>query len=308
MTIKEKLVLIKRLSGKTQEKLAVDFGVSFPTLNSWILGKSIPRKNAEDKINEVFLRWTGQNLIPQELLTAKKQAILNKRKVHSGILNILNSRKDIYEQFLLSLTYNTNRIEGSTLTEPETAAILFQNTALPNKSLTEHLEVKNHQAALNVVLRALSVQKPIGEELILKIHGVLMNGIFDNAGQYRNHGVRILGVNLPTAKHLKVPALMKDLVKKIASARGEPIALAAHAHSRFEQIHPFSDGNGRVGRLILAAMLIKQDIAPAIIQQEKRRFYILYLNQSQTMNDSSRWEDFLCDGILAGYDILQTDH
>jgi Fic family protein len=76
-------------------------------------------------------------------------------------------------------------------------------------------------------------------------------------------------------------------------------------HSRFEQIHPFSDGNGRVGRLILDAMILRENLPPAVIRQEKRRFYILYLNKSQLQGDFSLLEDFVCDGILDGFDILE---
>ena len=78
MTIKEKLSLIKQLSGKTQEKLAAELNVSFPTLNSWINGKTQPRKAAEQRINELFLHLTGQNVIPAKVIEGKKAGILQK--------------------------------------------------------------------------------------------------------------------------------------------------------------------------------------------------------------------------------------
>ncbi len=304
MNIKDKLVLIQRVSGKTQEKLAAELGVSFPTLNSWINGKSIPRDRAAKRIDELYLQLTGQNIIPEDLLQAKKQVLTAKRKEHSNVLRVLETRKDLYDQFLLALTYNTNRIEGSTLTEPETAAILFQNAALPDKSIIEQMEVKNHQAAFRYLTRYLTEGGDITEEMILKLHGILMNGIREDAGNYRRHAVRIVGSNVVTANYLKVPTLMKSLLKDIRHGEKDVIGFSALVHSRFEQIHPFSDGNGRIGRLILVAMLLKEDFAPAIISQEKRRFYILYLNQSQLKGDYSRLEDFVCDGIMTGYDLL----
>lgn len=304
MNIKEKLLLLKRLSGKTQEKLAVELGVSFPTLNSWINGRSVPREAAAKRIDALYLQWTGQNVIPGDLLEAKKQILMGKRKQYPNVLRTLESRKDLYDQFLLSLTYNTNRIEGSTLTEPETAAILFQDAALPDKSIMEHMEVKNHQAAFRYLIRSLSAGEDISETLILKLHGILMNGIREDAGNYRRHAVRIAGSNVVTANYLKLPALMESLFKKIRHDEKDTVRFLASVHSQFEQIHPFSDGNGRIGRLILVGMLLKEDFPPAIISQEKRRFYILYLNQSQLHGDFSRLEDFICDGIMAGYDIL----
>jgi Fic family protein len=304
MDTEEKLQLIKRLSGKTQEMLAADLGVSFPTLNSWINGRSIPRKGAEQRIDEHFLRLTGQNVIPGNLIDGKKALILKKKERHPGLLRLLKERIDIYEEFLLSFTYNTNRIEGSTLTEPETAAILFQNTALPDKSIIEQMEVKNHQAAFKYLLQHLSSQGTITEEFVLKMHAILLNGIRDDAGQYRHHAVRIAGSNVPTANYMKVPALTQSLIEDISKPGKDIIHFSTKVHSRFEQIHPFSDGNGRIGRLLLTAILLKDDLPPAIIPQEQRRFYILYLNQAQLKNDYSRLEDFICEAILKSYDIL----
>lgn len=304
MTIKDKLTLIRQLSGKTQEKLAAELAVSFPTLNSWINGRSIPREHAAKRIDELYLQLTGQNVIPEDLLEAKKQVLMGKRKQYPNVLRALETRKDLYDQFLLTLTYNTNRIEGSTLTEPETAAILFQNAALPDKSIIEHMEVKNHQAAFRYLTRYLTEGGDITEEMILKLHGVLMNGIREDAGNYRRHAVRIVGSNVVTANYLKVPVLMESLLKDIRYGEKDRIGFSARVHSRFEQIHPFSDGNGRIGRLILAGMLLKEDLAPAIISQKKRRFYILYLNQSQLKGDHSRLEDLICDGIITGYDFF----
>jgi len=304
LNIKEKLDLIKRLSGKTQDKLAAELGVSFPTLNSWINAKSAPRKDAEKRIDDLYLKLTGQNIIPATQLDGKKSGILKKTREFPEILQLLENRKDLYDQFLLSLTYNTNRIEGSTLTEPETAAILFQDAALPDKSIIEQMEVKNHQAAFRYMVQHLARNGKISEEFVLRMHAILMNGIRDDTGHYRNHAVRIAGSNVVTANYVKVPVLMKGVIEDISKGEKDLISFASRVHSRFEQIHPFSDGNGRVGRLLLTAMLLKEGLAPAIIAQKNRRFYILYLNQAQLRDDYSRLEDFICEAILAGYDIL----
>lgn len=303
MNIKNKLGLIKQLSGKTQEKLAAELRVSFPTLNSWINGRSVPHACAVNRIDALYLLLTGQKVIAVDVLEGKKSGILKKRVEIPKVLQLLQTRPDLYEQFLLKLTYNTNRIEGSTLTEPETAAILFQNAALPDKTIIEQMEIKNHQAAFRYLLQFIPLRE-ITEEFIVKIHAILMNGIRDDAGCYRRHAVRIVGANVPTANFLKVPELMRALIKDTQKGEKDAIGFAARVHSRFEQIHPFSDGNGRVGRLLLWAMLLKQNLPPAIIAQSERRFYIMYLNQSQLEGDYSRLTDFICDGILAGYEIL----
>ena len=213
---------------------------------------------------------------------------------------------DIYDQFLLSFTYHTNKIEGSTLTENETKAILFDNIALPNKNIIEQLEVKNHQAAwqhlLNYLLKRSAL---IDEKLILKLHSILMNGIKSDAGFYRKNAVRIVGAYVPTANYQKVPQLMKKLVLNIKNSNKDIIIQAANIHSRFEQIHPFSDGNGRVGRLIMQAMLLKKNLPPAIAKQTKKRFYNNYLKKSQLEGDYLPLEDFICDALIEGFRILE---
>ena len=199
---------------------------------------------------------------------------------------------------------HSNSIEGSTLTEPDTAAILFDNAALPNKNFTEQLEAKNHQAALNYLFGHIAQEEKINEPLILRLHGILMNGICPDAGAYRNHAVRITGVNLPTANCLSVPKLVHEVTARITEETKDVIALSAGVHSKFEQIHPFGDGNGRVGRLLMNAMLLSANFAPAIIRQEQKQLYYTYLYKAQTKEDQSQLEDFLCEAVMDGFKIL----
>lgn len=305
MTIKEQLKGIKQFSGLTQEQMAKQLGVSFATLNSWINGRSIPHLKRQTSIDELYAKYSGTKIIPETLLEAKKKLLQNLSLKQKNILSLILNNHDIFDNFVLSLTYNTNKIEGSTLTEDETADIIFSNVSLPNKSLTEHLEAKNHQTAFVALFDWLKNKKPIGEELILKLHAILMNGIKSDAGIYRNHGVRIMGANVPTANYLKVPVLMKKLAEDLYQSAGDPIKKTAEIHSRFEQIHPFSDGNGRIGRLLIHAMLLQNNYPPALILQENKRLYMRYLNKAQMFGDQSLLEDFLCDAILLGFKILK---
>ncbi len=305
MTISEKLKLIKSLSGLTQERLARKFDVSFATLNSWINKKSTPRQKAQILIDELYKEYTGQKIIPEDVLQAKKQLIILKRKKYKNILKTILGRPDIRDEFTLLLTYHTNSIEGSTLNENETGAILFHNKVLPNKTLIEQMEVKNHQAALQYLFQYLSSgRNKIDENLIMKLHGILMNGIRDDAGFYRRHGVRIVGSNVPTANYAKVPVLMAGLEKSIDTLKNDHVRHVAEIHSNFEKIHPFGDGNGRIGRLIISAMLMRENMPPAIIRQEKKQLYYTFLNKAQIQGDLSLLEDFLCDTILEGFNII----
>lgn len=306
MIIKDKLIIIKNLSDLTQEELAEKLWVSFATLNSWINGKSKPRRKAEENINKLYSTYTGQKDIPEDPLRAKKLIILNKSKKHKNILKEIVKNSDMYDQFLLSLTYNSNKIEGSTLTEDETMAIMFDNISLPNKDIIEQLEVKNHQAVLQYLLKCLlSASFKINEAFILKLHSILMNSIKNDAGYYRNHGVRILGTYVPTTNYLKVPKLMKEMIKGINRKNSDTIAHVANIHSRFEQIHPFSDGNGRIGRLFMHAMLLRNNLPPAVVEQKKKRSYNYCLRRAQLNEDFIPLENLLCDSVIGGFKILE---
>src|SRR3989338_967162 len=187
MTIRQKLEIIQKMLGLTQTKLAERFGVSFAAFNSWWTGKSTPRPKMRAAIDELFLEVTGQKIIPADQLTAKKQILWQKSSKHKNVIAEILANPDIRDQFILKLTYNSNRIEGSTLSEPDTAAILFDNVALPDKSLTEQLEAKNHQTALNYLFDCILKEDAINENLILKLHAILMNSIRPDADFYRRH-------------------------------------------------------------------------------------------------------------------------
>ncbi|KKP41332.1 MAG: filamentation induced by cAMP protein Fic [Parcubacteria group bacterium GW2011_GWA2_33_14] len=305
MTIRQKLEIIKKMMGMTQTKLAERFGVSFATFNSWWTGKSNPRPKMQALIDELFLEVTGQKVIPITQLAAKKQVVQKKASGHKSIVDEILQNPDIRDQFILKLTYHSNSIEGSTLTEPDTAAVLFDNVALPNKSLNEQLEAKNHQTALNYLFDYVFKKETINEDLVIKLHSILMNGVRPDAGNYRDHSVRITGVDLPTANYLSITKLMPQVINNAAKETNDIIALSATVHSKFEQIHPFSDGNGRVGRLLMTAMLLQNNIAPAIIRQQQKQLYYTYLYKAQTKNDQSQLENFLCDAVIDGFDILE---
>ncbi len=132
-----------------------------------------------------------------------------------------------------------------------------------------------------------------------------MNGINQDAGLYRRHGVRIIGANIPTANYLKIPYLMKQIIDRINEKSEDTLKQISMIHSQFEQVHPFSDGNGRIGRLIISATLLIENIPPAIIHQEEKKLYYTYLNKAQKDNDTSLLEDYLCDAVLEGFDMLE---
>lgn len=309
MTPKEKLGIIMRMSGLTQAELANRLGVTFAALNRWVNDKAVPRSTSLDKIDELYREYSGEKQVPETVAAAKRGIVKEKQKQHPRVLKEIIANPDIRDEFYLSLTYHSNRIEGSTLSENETAAIMFQNVALPNKSLIEQLEVKNHQAALAYLFEHLERENPIDEAFVLKLHSILMNTVRSDAGAYRNHGVRIMGVHISTANYIKVPAFMMELFRDINMSRkgGDVVDHIAQIHARFEIIHPFADGNGRTGRLLMHAMALRENLSPLVILQEKRRLYMAYLNKAQLKDDISLLADFVCDAILDGYRIVERE-
>ncbi|MBD3366021.1 helix-turn-helix domain-containing protein [candidate division WWE3 bacterium] len=305
----KKLKLIQKVTEMSQEELARKLDVSFVTLNSWINAKSTPRDKHKKAIEELYRVYFEKDINESaafDSVKAKKSFILKESSKRNNLQHILKN-PDIYEELLLQVTYNTNSIEGSTLTKADTAAVLFENKSLPGKNLIEHLEAKNHQTAFKYLFDWLDesgAKQTINEQLISKLHLLLMHGILDNAGNYRAHPVRIVGSNVPTANSLKVPELMEDLVAEINSESADVIAKVARIHSKFEQIHPFSDGNGRLGRLLIIAMLLRENIAPAVVQQDQKQEYLDALNKSQLKEDHGLLEDFICDSIIFGIKIL----
>ena len=304
MNIQQKLKIIQHRLGLTQTELATKFGVSFVAFNNWWTGKSIPRKKMGILIEDLFLEVTGEKVVLKDELILKKKIIKEKSLKYKNIVTEILNNKDIYDEFVLKLTYHSNSIEGSTLTEADTKAVIFDNVALQNKTLVEQMEAKNHQTALNYLFEYIAKNGKIDEVLVLKLHSILMNGIRPDAGFYRNHGVRIVGVNLPTANYVRVPEMIKSIFLNIGKKNKDIISISTNIHSRFEQIHPFSDGNGRIGRLVMTAMLLRENFAPAVIHQQQKQLYYTYLYKAQTKNDQSQLEDFICDAVISGFNIL----
>lgn len=304
----EKLRLLQLLSGTTQAQLAQKLGVTILTLHHWLHGKSQPRKAAIKRIDQLLHSYTHiDEELPTEPVKAKQKILLRKSQTSKNVIKTIASYPDVHDSLILTLTYTSNRIEGSTLTEQQTAVVLFQNATLRNKTLTEQLEAKNHQAALSYLFRWAQEHSldELSENLILRFHGILMNGIRDDAGFYRRHGVRIVGAEISTANHLKIPDLMRILVADIPRKTTGWMQHCASIHSRFEKIHPFSDGNGRVGRLLLHAMLLSQNFAPAVIHPKNKRRYYQTLNTAQKSGDTDGLEEFLMDAVLAGFRLLE---
>ena len=297
----EYLNSILNASKWSQERLAKELDVSFVTLNSWINNKSTPRLKAQARIEELYFSITG-NL---DISTEDLYSIFKKATAINVTAKKIITNKDILDKLSLYLTYNTNTIEGSTMTLADVNDVIFDNKVLSNRTAIEQLEAKNHQSVLLWIIDQLTNNKfELDIEIIKSIHLRLMNGIVSDAGVYRNHTVRIQGSRTTVANYLKIPDLMDDLVLDVKNKKLDTIVNMTNFHSKFEKIHPFSDGNGRTGRLILLIMALKSNLVPPIILKEKKYAYYKYLEAAQMDDNIIPLQYFIASSIISTQELL----
>lgn len=191
--------------------------------------------------------------------------------------------KKLREKFEVDLTYNSNAIEGNRLTLRETYLIIRKGITIRGKSLEEHLEAKNHLEALEYLENLLVKKKTILEQDILELHRLVMSKVDEEiAGRYRTQQVYIEGAVIIPPPSGKVPILMKDVLKEINKKTNgiESIKSASKIYHAIAQIHPFTDGNGRMARLLLNLKLIRSGFPPIVLKRTKRKSYYSALEKA----------------------------
>ena len=190
------------------------------------------------------------------------------------------------EKLMLEWTYHSNAIEGNTLTLRETKVVL-EGITVGGKSLREHFEATNHRDAILYVEEIVAKNELLSEWQIRNIHRLVLKGIDDReAGCYRRENVVISGASTTPPDFLHLPSEMAALIAWHALAGAvHPVARAAELHTRFVKIHPFVDGNGRTGRLLLNFELMKAGYPPAIIRKEDRLEYYDALDEACVSGD-----------------------
>jgi Fic family protein len=184
------------------------------------------------------------------------------------------------------LTYHSNAIEGNTLTLRETQIVIEYGMTIHGHSLREYLEAANHAQAYSYLLTLVDRQIPITRETVLTFHHLVMDKILEDKGQFRTVPVYIRGANMTPPPAWQVPSLMLEWVSWLdgEGLQYEPIIRAAIAHHGFEAVHPFTDGNGRVGRLLLNLMLMREGYPPALLLRDWRVRYLQALDTANTGN------------------------
>lgn len=190
------------------------------------------------------------------------------------ILEFLKTNKNYLEDLVTRSTYHSNAIEGNTLTYAETYALLYNDNSfkIEGKEPREIYEALNHKEALKILFDELENNNDLNNHFIIKLNETINKNINDSQG-FRKTQVFIKGAEHIPPSPEKVPNLMNYFIYNYNNEVQDTFTKIAKYHIEFEKIHPFEDGNGRTGRLIINYELLKNNIPPAIIEKENRTKY-----------------------------------
>ena len=295
----EKIKLYREKKNMTQNEVASILGVKATTISKYEAGTLEPNIESLKKLAELF------NISTDELL---KENSFDISKIN--ILEILKEQKDmklkgnLYHNTQITFAYNTNHIEGSKLTEDQTRYIYETNTLLTEKNsitnIDDILETANHFKLVDYMIDI--ADKKLTEKMIKEFHKILKEGTSDsrkdwfNVGEYKKFSNEVGG--LKTTEPKNVEKEMKKLLEWYNSLKQVTINEIIEFHVKFEKIHPFQDGNGRIGRIILFKECLKNNIVPFIILDKDKLFYYRGLNKYQTNKEKG----YLIDTCLNAQD------
>ena len=212
----------------------------------------------------------------------------------------------IEEALAIEYTYESNRIEGNTLTLQETALVIEEGLTIGGKSLREHLEAINHNEAIAFIKDIAQGKEPISERTILQIHALILRGIDrQNAGRYRTVPVLISGSRHVPPKPYLVEKQMEDFLLRFREMENEggihPVDIAAYLHDELVRIHPFIDGNGRTSRLLMNLYLLRHGYVMVLLKgdAESKLAYYKALETSHVDKNPAPFRQLVEEAELA---------
>ena len=222
-------------------------------------------------------------------IDSKKKELEGRRPLTEGELERLN------EEFTVEYTYNSNAIEGNTLTLRETDLVL-KGLTIDQKPLKYHMEAVGHKEAFDYVRELVKENAPLTENVIKQIHYLVLADKKDDRGVYRRVPVRIMGAHNEPVQPYLIESKMEQLLLDYAASEDHIVTKLARFHVEFEGIHPFIDGNGRTGRLLVNLELMKAGYPPIDIKFTDRAAYYSAFDAYHVKHDLTAME-----GLLAGY-------
>ncbi len=304
MNLGEKLKIYRERKNLTQKDVAEYLELEPAAISKYESGSREPNIESLKRLSEIFEVSLDELLKDEEKLDISK---LN-------ILKILREQKDmklkgnLYHNTQIAFTYNSNHIEGSRLTEEQTRYIFETKTMLAEKDtiiqIDDIIETTNHFKLIDYMIDI--AEKPLTEELIKEFHKILKTGTSDaekewfNVGDYKKLANE--AGSLKTVAPRYVQSHMKKLLDWYNSIKEITVKDIIEFHAKFEKIHPFQDGNGRIGRLIMVKECLKNNIVPIIILEKDRLFYYRGLREYQTNGEKG----FLIDTCLNAQDQYES--
>ena len=222
-------------------------------------------------------------------INRKKVELDGRRPLTEGEMERFN------EDFTVEYTYNSNAIEGNTLTLRETDLVL-RGLTIAQKPLKDHMEAVGHKEAFDYVRELVKEKAPLTESIIKQIHYLVLADKKDDRGVYRRVPVRIMGAHHEPVQPYLIEPKMEQLLQDYAASEEHIVTKLARFHIEFEGIHPFIDGNGRTGRLLVNLELMKAGYPPIDIKFTDRVMYYNAFDAYHVKHDLSAME-----GLLAGY-------
>lgn len=297
---------MRRKYNLTQEQLAEKSGVGIHFLRDLEQGKQSLRM---DKVNQV-LSVFGTNLfdniaseptVPygnsKELRYLLKQISTCKAELNKSRALTDGEQSRLNDDFIVEHAYNSNAIEGNTLTLRETDMVL-RGLTIDKKPLKDHLETVGYKDAYYFVLDLVKHSQPLTEYTIKQIHQLVLVDKPNDRGVYRSIPVRILGASHTPVQPYMIAPKMEQLIEWYNESADNIIAKLARFHIEFEAIHPFIDGNGRTGRLLVNLELMKAGYPPIDIKFADRMRYYAAFDEYHVGNSLEAMEMLFAEYML----------
>jgi len=300
MSIGNKIKEYRELNKMTQKDIAEILGVEPATISKYEAGTIEPNIESLKRLAETF------NVTVDELIKDEEKFDVSK----INVLEVLREQKEmglkgnLYHNTQIMFSYNTNHIEGSKLTEEQTRYIFETNTILFEggtvASVDDILETANHFGLVDYMLDI--ADQNLTEDIIKKFHKILKEGTMDSRKEWFNVGdykkLANEAGNMKTSSPKQTPKDMQKLMDWYNSLPKVTIKEIIEFHARFEKIHPFQDGNGRVGRIIAFKECLKKNIIPFIILDKDKLYYYRGLKEYQNKTEKG----YLLDTCLNAQD------
>ncbi len=292
ITDRDKLKRLVAEAGISRSGIARLLEVSYKTVYRWLDKGVRPHPAQSHHIDELFKEYIDLSGIVEKL-----------KKGMPDPIRTLKKDDGCRERFFLEATYNSNAIEGSRMTLKETERAI-SGKSVRGKDLYEVLEAVNHDNALKFLIETVRPNFRIDEEYVLRLHSIVMYN-FNNKlpGRYRTGYVNVTNTELKVPSAQEVPVKMRPFLKDINNYGGHVIKKIARDHYEFEGIHPFFDGNGRVGRLLMLTQALAKGYPPVLIQVDDRHKYYMALSKGD-LGDFRSMVQMVCDGMIKGYNLL----